>query len=257
MRRLPSFVAVILMLFGLVLPLDVSSIPAQAAAQEVPGHILFTVRICSAPRSEAGWVGTFSDSSDCEGFVSGDGSTPMVITLDGGQFLDGDVPNGSTLTLPFASMLDANLYLTAGDYTLTITFQPPFSDSDLVTTSTSVHIVADQTLPLTFTALYALQFGAEPTTVPVEATEVPVDQLEGPVATTEVPLESAATEAAEGSNTEASAASSGNVTHTATTTLPRTGTGPASTRRSFVLVSTLLAAFATIAGAVTIRMRRR
>ncbi len=256
MRRLPSFMAVVLMLFGLVLPLDVLIIPVQAAAQEEPGHILFTVRICSAPRSEAGWVGTFSDSSDCEGFVSGDGSTSMVITLDGGQFLDGDVPNGSKLTIPFASMLDANLYVTAGDYTLTITFQPPFSDSDLVTTSTSVHIVAGQTFPLTFTALYALQVGAEPTTVPVEATEIPVDQPEGPVVQTEVPLESAAPDAAEGSSTEASGASSGYVTDTATTTLPRTGTGPAGNRGSFVLVSTLLAAFATIVGAVAIRMRR-
>ena len=251
MRWFHSFVAVILLLFGMIS----LTIPAQAAAQEEQGHILFTLRICSTPMSEVAWIGTFSDTSACEGFVGGDGSTPMVITLDGGQFIDGGVPNGSTLTLPFASVLDANLYVTPGDYTLTVTFQPSFSDSDLVSTSTSVQVVAGQTLPLTFTALYALEFGTEPAPTPIGTPEAPIDQPEGSVTATEVPSESVP-QTTEGSGTEANGQSSDDLNSASITTLPHTGTGPSSNRGSLAFASTIIAACAVIASAAAIRMRR-
>lgn len=251
MRWFRSFVSVILLLFGMTF----LAIPTPAAAQEEQGHILLSLRICSTPSSAVAWSGTFSDTSACEGFVGGDRSTPMVITLDGGQFIESGVPIGSTITLPFASMLDASLYLTPGDYTLTITFQSPISASDLVSTATSVHIVAGRTLPLTFTALYALEFGVEPAPTP-GTPEAPIDQTEGPITATEVPSESLP-QAAEGSSGIGTNSKSADELNSASiTTLPRTGAGPSSNRGSLAFASTMIAAFAFIASAAAIHIRR-
>jgi hypothetical protein len=259
MRPLISLAAVLLMLSGVVIGAGWID-PVRVAAQEEPGHILFTIRVCMALEAESALAGTFSDAPDCDTYeAAADVGPETVISLDGGQFVDGDVPIGSTITLPFVGpLLDANLYLPAGDYTFTVTTQH-LSFGTLVT-STPIHVVAGATLPLTYTVIYGLAVGAEPPTGPAATPELPIEEPEIPVVETEVPAEGPAipgdpvpTQAAANARTGDSDASSGN----AVTTLPGTGSGPAGTSsRSFVLRSLLLAGIATLAGTVTIRTRR-
>jgi hypothetical protein len=248
MRVVSAVAAVVILMLSVVVPLHV-------AAQEEPGHILLTVRFCAGVGPGAAVIGTFSDVP-CGPFGNSGYDTYMEIRLDGGEFLNGD--GGSTLTLPFAPILDGNLYLAPGDYTLTITSEHPTGP---LVSSIDLHVVAGETLPVTYTVTYHFTVGAESPPVPVDnMPEMPVEQPGTPIAVTEIPAEDAAiatepalTDLAEVSETDSRTWPS---VPTVITTLPTTGAGHVRSHGELALVSMLLTTLGTATGAVALRIRR-
>jgi hypothetical protein len=223
--------------------------PANARAQEAPGHILFTVRICLVDMGPA--VTATFDDVPCDAPGSSSYDSYMVVSLDNGTFTNGV----SSFEIPVASLYDANLYLVPGDYTLTISSE---QRTGTLVSSIDLNVVSGETIPLTYTIMYAAQVGAEPPLPPVEnVPETPVAQPATPALMPEIPVDDGSvptdpdpTMAFEPASTTIpeAPASSHDVT-----ALPNTGTGPADHRGVLLLMA---AALGSVVGATAVRMRR-